>query len=151
MPGVTPASPIRPAALAGWAIAWLPMVLIAIVNGVAREAWLLAPLGEARAQQVSTLSAIALFGVYIWWVMPRLRPHSARQAAALGGLWLAMTLAFEFLFGHFVAGHSWSALLANYNLAAGRLWPLIPLWVAIAPPLVHRLRSPYSGSSSKLA
>ena len=37
-------------------------------------------------------------------------------------LWLGMTLAFEFLFGHYIAGKSWSLLLADYNLAAGRLW-----------------------------
>ncbi|MEZ5628115.1 MAG: hypothetical protein R3E34_11395 [Rhodocyclaceae bacterium] len=144
------ASPTRPAGLGGWVAAWLPMVAIAIANGAAREAWLLVPLGETAAHQVSTLSAIALFGGYIWWVMPRLRPASLRQAAGIGGLWLAMTLAFEFLFGHFVAGQSWAALMDNYDLAAGRLWPLIPLWVAVAPPLVHRLRAPYSGSSSKL-
>ncbi|MCZ4304868.1 hypothetical protein O4G98_08975 [Zoogloeaceae bacterium G21618-S1] len=126
------------------------MVLIAIANGGAREAWLLTPLGKVAAHQVSTLSAIALFGAYIWWVMPRLRPASTGQAATIGGLWLLMTLAFEFLFGHYVAGNTWAALIDNYNLAAGRLWPLIPLWVAIAPPLVHRLRSPYSGNSSKL-
>ncbi|WP_323001420.1 hypothetical protein [Denitromonas sp.] len=144
------ASPTRPAGLGGWVAAWLPMVAIAIANGAAREAWLLVPLGETAAHQLSTLSAIALFGVYIWWVMPRLRPASLRQAAGIGGLWLAMTLAFEFLFGHFVAGHSWAALIDNYNLATGRLWPLIPLWVAVAPPLVHRLRAPYNGSSSKL-
>ncbi len=126
------------------------MVFIAIANGGAREAWLLAPLGEVAAHQASTLSAIGLFGAYIWWVMPRLRPASTAQAAGIGGLWLLMTLAFEFLFGHFVAGQSWAALLANYDLTAGRLWPLIPAWVAIAPPLFHRIRSPYSGSSSKL-
>ena len=150
MPGATPASSRRPAGLAGWAIAWLPMVFIAIANGGAREAWLQAPLGEMAAHQASTLSAIALFGAYIWWVMPRLRPASTGQAATIGGLWLLMTLAFEFLFGHFVAGQSWAALLANYDLTAGRLWPLIPAWVAIAPPLFHRMRPPYSGKSSKL-
>lgn len=135
--------------LARAALAWLPMVLIAIANGTAREAWLLAPLGEVRAQQVSTLSAIVLFGIYIWLIVPRLRLGSTREAAWVGGLWLMMTLAFEFLFGPYVAGQSWAALLANYDLADGRLWPLIPLWLAIAPPLFYRLRAPYSGNSSK--
>ncbi|MBT0963311.1 hypothetical protein [Denitromonas iodatirespirans] len=130
-------------------LAWLPMVVIAIANGTAREAWLLAPLGEARAQQLSTLSALALFGVYIWCVLPRLRPASTGQAARIGALWLALTLAFEFVFGHYVAGHRWADLLANYDITHGRLWPLIPLWVAIAPPLFHRLRAPYTGNSSK--
>jgi len=29
---------------------------------------------------------------------------------------LALTVAFEFLFFHYVGGRSWSKLLANYNL-----------------------------------
>jgi hypothetical protein len=30
-------------------------------------------------------------------------------------------------------------LLANYNLAAGRLWVVLLAWVAIAPALFHSL------------
>jgi hypothetical protein len=50
-----------------------------------------------------------------------------------------MTLAFEFLFGHYVAGHSWRRLPADYDLSAGRVWVFAPLWVALAPPLLYRL------------
>jgi len=39
----------------------------------------------------------------------------------IGLVWLAMTVAFEFLFGDYVAGHSWDRLLHDYNLFAGRL------------------------------
>jgi hypothetical protein len=55
------------------------------------------------------------------------------EALAAGFLWLALTLAFDFLFGHFVDGHTWARLLADYDLAAGRVWVLIPLWVGLAP------------------
>jgi hypothetical protein len=53
---------------------------------------------------------------------------------------MALTLAFEFLFFHYVGGHAWSVLLANYDLSEGRLWPLILLWVGFAPYLFYRLR-----------
>jgi hypothetical protein len=52
-----------------------------------------------------------------------------------------MTLAFEFLFGHFVAGHSWARLLQDYNLLAGRVWVLLLAWVALAPYLFYRWQS----------
>lgn len=123
-----------------WALAWLPMVVIAIANGVARDLWYGPQLGELRAHQVSTLTAIALFGVYIWFAVRRLRPASTRDALAGGVLWLVMTVAFEFLFGHYVAGKPWSQLAEDYNLAAGHLWPLILVWVCVAPPLFHRLQ-----------
>lgn len=123
-----------------WALAWLPMLAIAIANGAARDLGYGPPLGELRAHQVSTVTAIVLFGFYIWFAVRRLHPESTRHALLGGALWLAMTVAFEFLFGHYVAGDSWLQLAENYNLLAGHLWPLILLWIGVAPPLFYRLQ-----------
>lgn len=121
-------------------LAWLPMVAIAIVNGVVREAWYGSQLSELRAHQVSTLSALVLLGLYMGWVIRRWRPRSGAQALGVGALWLGLTVAFEFLFGHYVAGHSWDRLVQDYDLLSGRLWPLVLLWVAAAPYLLSRSR-----------
>ncbi|MCP5065804.1 MAG: hypothetical protein GY946_04495, partial [bacterium] len=94
-----------------YVLAWFPMVAIAIANGVLRQAWYGKHLGELQAHQISTLTGVVLFGVYIWFVVRVWRPVSATQAIAVGLLWLAMTVAFEFLFGHYVAGHPWDRLL----------------------------------------
>jgi len=122
--------------------AWLPMVAIAIANGVMRGVWYEKKLGELLAHQVSTASIIILLGVYIGSVMYFWRPESITQALAVGLLWLGLTVAFEFLFGHYVAGHSWRRLMADYNLFAGRVWILVPLWVALAPVIFYRLQAP---------
>ena len=45
---------------------WIPMVFIAIANGVVREAWYGRHLSELRAHQLSTLTGVVLFGLYIW-------------------------------------------------------------------------------------
>jgi apolipoprotein N-acyltransferase len=50
-----------------------------------------------------------------------------------------MTVIFEFGFGHYVAGHSWSHLLADYNLLAGRVWFLFLIWIALLPYVIWRL------------
>ncbi|MFY9973129.1 MAG: hypothetical protein WAK53_02640 [Chromatiaceae bacterium] len=121
-------------------LAWLPMVAIAIANGVVREAWYGSQLGELRAHQVSTLSAVVLLGLYMGWVIRRWPPRSGARALGVGALWLGLTLAFEFLFGHYVAGHSWDRLVRDYDLLSGRLWPLVLLWVAAAPYLLSRSR-----------
>ena len=55
-------------------------------------------------------------------------------------LWLGLTVAFEFLFGHYVVGHPWPRLLYDYNLLAGRVWSLLPIRVAVAPYVFYRLR-----------
>jgi hypothetical protein len=125
--------------LSKYLLAWFPMVPIAIANGAVREAWYGPHLTELRAHQVSTLGGLLLFGLYIWLVVRRWRPGTGAQAILVGVLWLAMTVAFEFLFGHFVAGHSWDRLLHDYDLLAGRLWVLIPAWITLAPYLFFRL------------
>jgi hypothetical protein len=120
-------------------LAWFPMILIAVANGAFREAWLLPRLGEHAARQVSTLLLLALFAIYIAAVVKVWPLASGRQAAAVGAAWLFLTLAFEFLLGRLVSGLSWQQMLAEYNLAAGRLWALVPLWVAVAPYAFFRL------------
>jgi hypothetical protein len=114
-------------------LAWLPMVLIAIINAMFREAGYKRFMSELRAHQVSTLTAIILFGLYIW-ALTRLWPlQSAGQALLIGLIWLTLTVAFEFLFGHYVMGNAWERLFHDYNLRAGRVWVLVLIWITIAP------------------
>jgi hypothetical protein len=116
------------------------MVPIAILNGLLRQYGFGPYLSDLVAHQVSTLSGAMLLGLYIAWVMRRWPTASGKQALAVGLLWLAMTVAFEFLFGHFVVGHAWDRLLADYDLASGRLWSLFLAWIALAPYLLTRRR-----------
>jgi hypothetical protein len=53
----------------------------------------------------------------------------------VGLFWLVLTVTFEFLFGRYVAGASWEALLADYDVLRGRLWPLVLLTTLLAPSL----------------
>lgn len=119
---------------------WLPMVLIAFANGALRELGIRKITSELRAHQISTVLLILLFAVYIWIAVRTWPPASAGQAFAIGAMWLVLTLAFEFLLGRYVSGLAWSALLRDYNLLAGRLWVLVPVWVAVAPYVFFRLQ-----------
>ncbi len=114
------------------------MVFIAIANGVLRQAWYGKYLSELHAHQLSTLIGTVLFAVYIWVVIRFGKPSSAGQAIAIGLVWLALTVVFEFLFGHFVVGHPWARLLQDYNLFAGRVWSLLLVWVTVAPYVFYR-------------
>ncbi|MCL6545144.1 MAG: hypothetical protein K6T61_07935, partial [Bryobacteraceae bacterium] len=63
---------------------------------------------------------------------------SRRRRLGLGAGWCAATVAFEFGFGHYIIGHPWSALLADYNLFRGRLWVLVLLTLLLAPLAAKR-------------
>ncbi|HMU09503.1 MAG TPA: hypothetical protein PKC54_05810 [Ferruginibacter sp.] len=119
-------------------LAWFPMLLLAIANGALRDLVYKKYVGELAAHQVSTFSLIILFAVYIGFIIKWIPLASANQAMLVGLLWLVLTLAFEFGFGRY-RGNSWEKLFADYNLLKGRLWILIPVWVAIAPYVFFRL------------
>lgn len=119
-------------------ILWFPMLAIAIMNGAARDLWYKKLVGELTAHQLSTVSLIILFAFYTWFVINKFTPDSGKQAICIGLLWLFLTLVFEFGFGYY-RGNSWQVMLRDYNIPAGRIWVLIPVWTAIAPYLFYNL------------
>ena len=119
----------------------LMMCIIAILNGALREKSYGKYVHELSAHQLSTVTGIVLFGAYIW-VLTGIRPiQTPKEAVTIGCLWLVMTLAFEFIFGHYVMGHPWTKLLHDYNLLKGRVWVLVLFWITSAPYLCYRIRS----------
>ncbi len=121
--------------------AWVGMVILAIINGIIREKIYAQYMSELAAHQLSTLIAIILFGIYIYFLTGIFNIQSVKQALLIGGIWLTMTVIFEFVFGHFVAGHSWSRLFMDYNLFRGRVWILVLVWILVAPYVCYRIRS----------
>jgi hypothetical protein len=123
-----------------YAAGWFGLVILAILNGIVRVKVYAPFMEDLTAHQVSTLTGICLFGIYIWLFTGIFRIQSSQQAWIIGVLWLTMTVVFEFLFGHYVVGHSWSRLLHDYNFLEGRVWLLVLIWITIAPNLFYRTR-----------
>ncbi len=120
--------------------AWFPGVIIAIANGMVRQFGLQQFLTELQAHQLSVLTFSILFGVYVWYILGWLNLHSGKEAFRVGFLWLALTISFEFLFGHYVMGHPWDRLLHDYNLFEGRLWVVVLAWITVAPFVLSKMR-----------
>jgi hypothetical protein len=121
-------------------IAWVPMVVIAIANAGLRQGVFAKRLDELRAHQLSSATGVILFGIYIWVITRIWKPESAGRALAVGLTWLGLTVSFEFLFGRYVMGHPWSRLLHDYDIAAGRLWVVVLIWIALAPYVFFQIR-----------
>jgi membrane protease YdiL (CAAX protease family) len=121
-------------------LAWLAILFLAILNGALRQAFLLPALGDRDARIISTLLLCVFVSLAAWRLVPWIRPADGRAAWGIGLLWLLLTLAFEFLAGHYLFGDSWESLLAEYNLVKGRIWMLVLITVLAAPVVVHTLR-----------
>lgn len=112
---------------------WVFLLITAVANGAARE-YLLAPrLGAQSGHVVSALVLCAAIVVVALLSIRWIGPRSRRGAMLVGATWLALTLAFEFLAGHYLFGNSWGKLLADYNLLRGRVWILVLLASLFAP------------------
>ena len=120
-------------------IAWLGGIPIAILNGGARN-YLYGPyMKELLAHQISCFTAMALFAAYFWILNRRWSMTSPQEALIIGFNWLVLTVIFEFLFGHYVMGHTWERLFQDYNIFKGRLWSLVLLWNFMVPYVIFRL------------
>ena len=120
-------------------LAWLPMVVLAIINGIVREAAFIHVLSDQHTHQLSTLTLIVLFTGYVWLLHSRWPLRSYRQAVVVGMIWLGLTIIFEFALGLFISGLTWQDMIASYNLLSGNLWALVPLTVGALPVLMYHL------------
>jgi hypothetical protein len=118
---------------------WIVLLLAAIANGAVREATYAQWMSELRAHQLSTFIGIALTGVIAWLFAGHFPIGSTIEALQIGGIWIVLTLAFEFIFGLCVAGKSLQTLLQDYNLFAGRVWPVFLLWILLLPYTIFHL------------
>ena len=119
--------------------AWFVMLLVAVANGAVRDFTYGRHMEELTAHQLSTAAGVLFLGIVIRGFVRLYPPASGRQAISMGLLWMTLTVAFEFLFFHFVGCHSWSELFGNYNVLKGRVWVVVLAWIAIAPYVFFRL------------
>ena len=135
----------RDRTLRRWLIAWVGAPVLAIVNGAIREFVYKDQVGESTADQISVAPLIALLALYFWVLQRRWPLATRREALSIGAAWAAMSVLFEFGFGHYVEGDSWADLLGTYDVTGGNLWILIPLWVAAGPVTMRAIAAARSG------
>ena len=126
-------------------IVWLGLVVLAVANGGVRDTWIAPALGDTTGRAISTVLLSVLILGATWLLVAWVGPRTAADAWRVGALWLALTLAFEFLGGHFLFGRPWPELLADYDVRRGQIWPLVLVVTAVAPYVTARARGLLGG------
>ena len=124
-----------------YVVAWVPMLFIAIANGALRQFTFGKHMTELRAHQISTAIGSVLIGLFIYGVVRVWPPASAKQAFAIGLIWLLLTVIFEFAMGWLIMHRPWALLFNDYNLTEGRVWVLFLAWLTISPYVFFRFRN----------
>jgi hypothetical protein len=114
------------------------MVVLALLNATLRELLVAPAVGDYPAHVVSTLTLVAALAALVYVYLGRVPDHTTAERWAVGVLWAGLTVAFEFGFGRYVAGESWAALLGQYDVTAGMIWVLVPVFLLVAPALFGR-------------
>ena len=122
-----------------WILAWVGASVLGVVNGAARDATYADAVGEDAAGVISTGTLLGLLAGYVWLLQRRWPLETRREALSVGAAWGALTVAFEFGFGHWVAGDSWPTLLEAYDVTEGKVWILVPAAMVAGPELARRL------------
>ncbi|HWR34352.1 MAG TPA: hypothetical protein VN622_00600 [Clostridia bacterium] len=115
-------------------LGWLGILAVAIISGGLRDHFIRPRFGLFAAELYGAfvLSTAIVFVAVV--VMRPAVPANRRMAAMYLSIeWVVLTLAFEFLFFHYITGRSWNELFAAYRLWEGRLWSVVVFVVATAP------------------
>ena len=119
-------------------VGWLALPVLAVLNGLIRDT----TYGRSMSYDLSHAISVVplLIAILVWaavlagrWPLP-----NAAAALRVGLAWMALTLVFEFGLGS-LQGLSWEAMLAEYDITSGKLWPLVPLATFAAPALGQRM------------
>jgi len=120
-------------------IAWLGGSVLGVVNGTIRELVYKDRVGDMTAHYLSTVILIVLLALYFLWLEYRWPLPSVRTALRIGLAWAALTASFDFGFGHYVDGKSWTELAKDYDVTAGRVWLAILAWIVVGPLVARTL------------
>ena len=120
-------------------LSWLALLAVAFLNGALRQLAYPHSLGDFAARQVAAGLGAVAFGLVIWFVLRRWPVTGPRQAWAVGALWAAMTIAFEVALVR-GSGRPWQDVVDQYAIWEGSLWPLLVLWVLLAPPALSAMQ-----------
>ena len=122
-------------------LVWFVMLGVEFCHGALRSIFLSPLLGDNLARQLSVFTGSALFVLLAYLFIPWVRAEGTGSLLAVGFLWLILTVAFELSFGHYVFGMSWDAVLAEFNLLEGKLFPIGLVLLTLSPIIATRLRA----------
>lgn len=120
---------------------WVIIALMAIINGLFRENVLIPSLGPHIATPVSGILLSIIVFIVTYVSFPVFGKQHALTYFFIGFQWVCMTLLFEFLFGHYVMGKPWSAIVQVFNIMKGDLMILVLLVSLISPLLVAKIKN----------
>lgn len=119
---------------------WLVIVIAAIFNGAIREKLLTPFIGPDISLPLSGITLSALVFIITYFAIPFFGNVKSRVYLLIGVFWTLLTLAFEYLFGHYVMGTPWHEIHQVFTILNGNLFIIVLIVTALSPWAAARLR-----------
>ena len=120
-------------------IVWFGMLVLAMLNGIVRDILLAPAFGISIAQPASGITLCMLIFAVCYFSLAYIGATGVREYLGVGLFWVCLTLAFEYLFAHYVLGMSWQQVKQIFNILQGNLFSLALLVTAIGPLLAAKV------------
>ena len=120
-------------------IVWIGMLVLAMLNGIARDMLLTPAFGISIAQPASGIILCVLIFAVSYFSLAFIGATRVREYLTVGLFWVCLTLVFEYLFAHYVLGMSWQQVNQIFNILQGNLFSLALLVTAIGPLLAAKV------------
>lgn len=116
---------------------WLLGLVFAVANGAFGNIILQPMVGAYANHVIKTVAAILwMLFISLLHALSTRGPAFTKAAWIAGITWLILTVAFEFLAGHYLFGNNWDVLIADYQIWNGRLWTLVLAALLFGPALM---------------
>jgi len=119
--------------------AWVLIIAAETVHGVLRQLLLVPVVGDLRARQLGVLIGSAIIFAIAWALARWIDARTLRAQLAVGAVWVALTLCFEYTLGRLL-GLNVERMLADYDVARGGFMLFGLAFMLIAPALAARTR-----------
>lgn len=120
---------------------WLLFAIITIFFGAFRELFFIPFTGLNGNLARALLLPLAFFyliGITYIFLKKTKAVYQRSDMIKIGIFWFTATILFEFGFGHFVMGHPFEKLMADYNLFEGKTWAFFLLCIFLAPTITYK-------------
>ena len=119
---------------------WMLMAVCAMLNGILREKVLGPHFGAKVSLPLSGLSLSAIVFIVSYIAIDFLGRETRGVYVCIGIFWVLLTLLFEYGYGRFVGGRTWSQINAVFNLRQGNLFIVVLVVTLFAPLLSAYLK-----------
>jgi hypothetical protein len=127
---------------------WLVIMLAESVHGTLRQIFLAPAVGDFTARRIAFFTGMLLIFAIALLLIRWIAAPTVAALFAIGAMWAALTLAFEFGIGYFALGYTRDRLLEDYDVSRGGLMAFGMVYMVFVPYLARRIRGLPARSNS---